>query len=121
MATLLDQVFRRDFRLSSGRVSELTGGENVKDAIKNRFAVFSGAIPFRPQYGTNLKKYSNEPITKELENLIVQEVRLQVERDPRIQLVRKITIDTNTDGLVQVEFEAVLVGENEDINVKVVI
>lgn len=118
---ILDQVFRRDFRLNGGKVQELTGAENVKEALKNRFSVFTGSIPFRGTYGTNLKKYSNEPMTKELEYQIIKEVREQAESDPRIQIVRKITIDTNQEGLLLLEIEAVLVGESEDINVKVVI
>ena len=118
---ILDQIFRRDFRLSGGRALQLTGKANVKDALKNRFAVFPRSIPFRPDYGTNLKRYSNEPITKELEHQIVKEVREQVERDPRVRIARKITLNTSQEGLIEIDVEVVLVGDQENINFQVVI
>ena len=118
---ILDRIFRRDFRLKNGKVQQLTGKTNVRDALKNRFSVFPGSIPFRPNYGTNLKRFSNEPMTKELEHQIVKEVREQVERDPRVNIVRKITINTTQEGLLEIDVEVVLVSEDENINFRVIV
>jgi len=117
---ILDQIFRRDFRLKDGKVFHVTGRNNVREALEHRFSVSQKSIPFRPNYGVNLKRFSNEPMTRELEHQIVKEVREQVEKDPRVRIVRKITINIFQNGLLQCEIEAILVSENENLNFKVI-
>ena len=51
---------------------------------------------------------------------IEQEVQTQVLRDPRVKEVRKIEVTTQTNGLVLIRLNLVLVGTNENLNVEVV-
>lgn len=119
---LIDRIFRRDFVIDNiGRVTHVVGVDNVKLALRNRFSVYPGLIPYRPQYGTLLKKYSGEPLTRELENQLEKEVRQSIERDSRVKLVRQTRITSTQDGLIQIEVEIVIVGNDSNINFQVVI
>lgn len=119
--TILNRIFKQDFRLTRGRASLLNREDNVLSAIENRFGVFSRSIPFRPAYGGNLKRYSNEPLTKELEHKLVSEIRTQLERERRIKTVRKITIDSRDNGEVVISVEAVLIGSKDSLQFQTVI
>ena len=118
---ILDQIFRRDFRIGPAGVNEITGKANVRSALRNRFSVFPASVPFRPIYGSALKRFHNEPMTRELENQIVKEVREQIQRDRRVKNVRKITINSSQDGTLKVDVEVILLGEIENLNFDVVI
>ena len=118
---ILDGIFRQDFRLSRGNASLLRGADNVRSALQNRFAVFPLSVPYRPVYGSSLKRYSNEPLTLELENQIVKEIRTQVERDPRVKSVRKISITSTAEGELRAEVEIVLLGNADNFQFEVVI
>ena len=119
--SIIDDIFREDFRLSQGVPRTIRRRENVKNALENRFAVSKGSIPFRPSYGANLKRYSNEPVTKELENTLIKEVEEQILRDPRVKNIRKIIFSSNQEGLVQINIEINLVGERDNFQFRVVI
>ena len=121
MATFLDRIFKQDFRLASGRANLITRTENVRSALENRFSTFLLAIPFRPAYGSILKRYSNNPLTPELEHKIVKEIRNQISREKRIKTIRKININSDDSGTLKIEVEAILVGNKENLEFNIVI
>ena len=43
----------------SGAFQQLTGGDNVRSALENRLSTSLRSIPFRPEYGANLKEFMN--------------------------------------------------------------
>ena len=104
----------------SGAFQQLTGGDNVRSALENRLSTSLRSIPFRPEYGANLKEFMNLPMTADNISRIEQEVQTQVLRDPRVKEVRKIEVTTQTNGLVLIRLNLVLVGTNENLNVEVV-
>lgn len=122
MATdILNRIFKQDFRLNRGRASIIHREDNVLSAIEHRFAVFARSIPFRPVYGGNLKRYSNEPLTKELEHKLVLEIRTQLERERRIKTVRRISIDSKDNGEIVISVEVVLLGSRDNLQFQTVI
>ena len=121
MATLVDEIFRQDFRLVRGVPEVIRGSGNVRDALSNRFSVFPRSVPFRPDYGVNLKRYSNETITKELEHAITQEVEEQILKDPRVKNVRKIEFSFDGQGLLQITVEVVLQGNSPGFQFRVIL
>lgn len=116
-----DRIFKQDFRLSRGKASLISREQNVLSAVEHRFAVFPRSVPFRPAYGGNLKRYSNEPLTKELEHKIVKEVRSQMERERRVKTVRKISIDSQDSGELRISVELVILGQRDTQRFQVVI
>ena len=118
---ILDRVFKQDFRLSRGKANLISQEDNVLSAIEHRFSVFAKSIPFRPAYGGNLKRYSNEPMTKELQNKLVKEVNTQISRERRIKAVRKISIDTRDNGEIVINVEIVMLGRTDSQQFQVVI
>ena len=118
---LLDKIFKEDFRLSRGQASLIKREANVLSAVENRFAVFPRTIPFRPVYGGSLKRYSNEPLTKELENKLVKEIRDQLASERRVKVVRKISIDSQQSGELKISVEAVLIGQRDNLQFDIVI
>ena len=118
---LLDQIFKQDFRLSRGQARLISRDENIQSALENRFAVFPRSIPFRSRYGGNLKRYSNEPMTKELEHQIVKEIREQMTRERRVKTVRRITIDSQDNGELIIKVEVVLLGQKDALEFQTVI
>ena len=121
MATILNRIFKEDFRLSRGTARLIQREENVLSAIEHRFSVFLRSIPFRPVYGTNLKRYSNEPVTKELEHRIVKEIREQMDRERRVKTVRRIRIDSQDNGEIKISVEVVLLGQRDAREFQIVI
>ena len=121
MATIIDRIFKQDFRLSNGRARLITREANVLSAIEHRFSVFARSVPFRPIYGASLKRYSNEPMTKELEHRVVKEVRDQLARERRVKTVRKISIDSLNSGELKISVEVVLLGQRDNLIFQVVI
>ena len=118
---ILDRIFKQDFRLSKGTANLISQSDNVLSAIEHRFSVFAKSIPFRPAYGGNLKRYSNEPMTKELQNKIVKEVQNQIGREKRVKAVRKISIDNKDSGEIVVNVEVIMLGNTDSQQFQVVI
>ena len=115
-----DFTYFRDFRVSrDGKVNSITSRENVRSALENRFSVSRGQIPFIPLYGTLLKNYQNEVLDRELEARLLSEVTEQFNRDPRVQRLRSVTLKSQSDGLIVLEVEIIIVGANTPVNVRV--
>lgn len=121
MATQIDNIFKRDFRvMQDGRIQELTGRQNMKSSIENRFSVLRRSVPFRPNYGANLSRYQNEPMTSDLIQEILKEVRSQVLRDSRVAQIRAINLRTETEGIIEVDVEILLIGSRENLALRLV-
>lgn len=117
----IDRIFRIDRRINQDGVYTISRSENVKDALKNRFSVFPRTVPFRPDYGVNLKRFQDEPLTSDLESRIIKEVRVQILRDPRVKAIRAMNIRKEDTGEIEIEAEVILVGEDDQINFRVLI
>ena len=118
---ILDRIFKQDFRLSHGRATLINRFENVRSAIEHRFSVYPLSIPFRPAYGAQLKRYSNEPLTIELEQQIIKEIRNQMTREKRIKTIRKITVNSTDEGSLKIEVDVILLGTQEALQFNIVI
>ena len=118
---ILDRIFKQDFRLSRGTARLISRNDNVLSALENRFATTPRSIPFRPVYGSSLKRYSNEPITKELENKIIEEIKTQLRRERRVRLIRQISIDSTNDGNMRINVQCILLGQKDTSQFEVVI
>lgn len=120
---VLDTIFKEDFRVfsSEGDVTVIKRRENVESALAHRLSTFKGSVPFRPNYGAEIKRFINEPFTHELQHQIVKEVREQVLRETRVKSIQKIEIDNNNQGRILVEVEVLLVGEQDLAHFSVII
>ena len=110
---IVDFVFRNDFRVSGdGTVNQISRAENVKSALLNRLSVFTGSIPFRPSYGSDLKRFVSEPSTKELNHRVSKLVTDQLNRETRIKRVDSVNIERKTDGTFIISADIILVDES---------
>lgn len=76
----------------------LTDFELIKRDLANAFNIQQGALPGRPDYGSNILAYVFENQTTENQQLILQEISRIASGDPRIQLV-DATLYAQDNGL----------------------
>ena len=112
----IDPFIGSDLKLNNGDLAytsrgdlDLVGVTNPKDnmtqAINLRLSTQLGTYQFASDYGSNLGKYVDEPITPKLETDIQSEVKTTLAKDLRIDTVGTVQVSTSGDT-VQVQLTA---------------
>ncbi len=76
----------------------LTDVELVKRDILNHFSIVQGEKLMNPDFGSNISSYVFEPLTAELEDMIIAEVQTIIQADPRV-LLESLTVQDNKVGI----------------------
>ena len=118
--SILDRILRLDLRIDNNGAKFVSRSENVKDALTNRLATYRRSVPWRPNYGSVLKKYINEPINSDLRQQITKEIETVVGAEPRIKNLRKVTYE-NDGAKLNIFIECDIVGEEDLRKFKVVL
>jgi phage baseplate assembly protein W len=115
----------RDGLLSAtieGDFTQISGIENLKQAIKHRFIVPRGSYMQHPRYGSGFEGMLGSSPTAITEFLAIVESRQTVLRDPRIERIGELTATIDGDTL-RVIFSAITTSDEEfpstQLNVKV--
>lgn len=90
----------------------LTDVELVKRDILNHFSIVQGEKLMNPNFGTNIKTYVFEPLTPELEDMIIEEIQTVIQADPRVMLENLTVQDSETGVSVAVSIQLV----NSDVS-----
>ena len=90
----------------------LTDVELVKRDILNHFSIVQGEKLMNPNFGTNIKTYVFEPLTPELEDMIIEEIQRVIQADPRVMLENLTVQDSETGVSVAVSIQLV----NSDVS-----
>lgn len=90
----------------------LTDVELVKRDILNHFSIVQGEKLMNPNFGTNIKTYVFEPLTPELEDMIIEEIQTVIQADPRVILENLTVQDSETGVSVAVSIQLV----NSDVS-----
>ena len=85
----------------------LTDVELVKRDILNHFSIVQGEKLMNPNFGTNIKTYVFEPLTPELEDMIIEEIQTVIQADPRVMLENLTVQDSETGVSVTVSIQLV--------------
>lgn len=93
------------------RKFNLTDFELVKQDLFNHFSIRKGEKLMNPKFGTIIWDLLFEPLTSEVRNLIIEDIKNIVNYDPRLQ-ANNVAI-TEYDHGIQIELELVYVLTNE--------
>ncbi len=122
MADVLDEIFyvdvahKKDFLESSTKDLDTIGGRNnVVDAILRRVATSPGELVHRPEYGVGIQNYLNAPNSVNLQLKLAQDIRVQLERDERIESVKEVSVfvENNDHDKLKVKIKVDLRGIGE--------
>jgi phage baseplate assembly protein W len=123
MASKIDQAYLVDLKHSgdlegtpSGDILEVTGKENLRQAVIHRLITSKGSLIHRPEYGVGLKNYQNRLSTLSTQRELANEIKKQLESDPRIESVDSVKFTQETENQagtfrVLVKYTAVAIGE----------
>jgi phage baseplate assembly protein W len=95
-------------RLRKYRVTDF---ELVKQDLFNHFRIRKGEKLFNPEFGTIIWNVLFEPLTSELHELIIEDVKRIVKYDPRVA-VENVIITEQSYGL-SIEMELTYLPENQ--------
>lgn len=87
-----------DMELNSGGDLELaTGRENILQAIFHRLITTKGSLLHRPDYGVGIKSFQGRVSSLGVQQEMALLIKEQLELDPRIDEVEKISINQGYD------------------------
>jgi len=93
------------------RKFRLTDFELIKRDLLNHFNVRRGEKLMRPTFGCDIWNYLFEPMTEEVKNKIIDEVKTVIDYDPRVN-ADSINITSYEQG-IQVELDLSLVDTDQ--------
>lgn len=93
------------------RKYRLTDFDLVKQDLFNHFRIRKGEKLFNPEFGTIIWNVLFEPLTNELNEIIVEDVKRVVKYDPRIS-VNNVIITEQSYG-ISIEMELTYLPENQ--------
>ena len=93
------------------RKFRLTDFELIKRDLLNHFNVRRGEKLMRPTFGCDIWNYLFEPMTEEVKNKIVDEVKTVIDYDPRVN-ADSINITSYEQG-IQIELDLSLVDTDQ--------
>lgn len=92
---LTDIRHYKDFvQTTEGDLETISGVDNVKEAIIRAIMTVKGSIVHRPGYGVGLPLFQNAVANMETQMKIALDIQEQLEQDPRIQEVLKVSFNT---------------------------
>ena len=101
-----DLKFGNDFGVTSrGDLEQVTGLDNIRQAVFQRLITSPGSIAHRPGYGVGIKNYQNSPMTIATQQEIMLAMQKQFVDDDRIEELEELSITQNRDNPGQVEIK----------------
>jgi phage baseplate assembly protein W len=95
---LVDRL--QNLTLTNGDLSQLSGFDNLKQALSHRFATDQGDLMYHPNYGTALRRFLGHKHTPFFAFLASVETRQTVLRDPRVEEATQVNSAIDGDTLL---------------------
>lgn len=119
MTNLLLEDLRHNGDFSSnntGDISEVTGLDNVRQAILNRILTIKGSLAHRPDYGLGIKRFKGMLTTITNKRDMALEMRAQLEQDSRVISFDGLSITDQGSGKFNLMVKLTIIGYNTSSN-----
>ncbi len=106
-------VMYKGFSTVSGnfRSNKLTDSELIKQDLINHFAIRKGEKVGNPEFGSSIMDLVHEPLTVEVKDMLLEEIKDVINSDPRVS-VQELIVDEYLHGL-QAQGELLYVQTNQ--------